>query len=433
MSALPSIGRAAEVERSDLDLEADAAGALYERHFGRIYGYCLNRLGNREEAEDAAQTTFLNAFRGLRRGVVPDFESAWLFKIAENVCRERRRAAWRRGRVETIHDFQVSDGLAPAPQRPGDELVGLSEALAEMPENQRRAILLREWQGLSYREISAQLGVSKAAVETLIFRARRSLAHKLEQPPAWRRRLASLNSASLLASLKGLLGGGLAAKTAATAAALAGAALLAQGPLQDELGLAAPREGRATAVAAPAVDADAFERLLFAARPGTKKPLPLLAALITRPSFAETLPGAPDAPPPDASHTESQGGEPAAPLDARPAGEQHPAAAASAAEQPTGTTGPRPNGGASGSGALAPVTEDVPEVAPVSDAVGAIEDKVDDTVSVPSVEDVSDALPEKPALPDLPDAPAVPSTPALPPPPSVPDAPVTVPDVPKLP
>jgi len=51
-----------------------------------------------------------------------------------------------------------------------------------MPENQRRAILLREWQGLSYREISAELDLSQAAVEMLIFRARRALAGALEQP-----------------------------------------------------------------------------------------------------------------------------------------------------------------------------------------------------------------------------------------------------------
>jgi sigma-70-like protein len=59
-----------------------------------------------------------------------------------------------------------------------------------MPENQRRAILLREWQGLTYREISAELGLSQAAIETLIFRARRALAQGLEQDAdTWKRRL----------------------------------------------------------------------------------------------------------------------------------------------------------------------------------------------------------------------------------------------------
>src|SRR2546421_142931 len=80
---------------------------LYERYAPRIFGYCLQRLGNREEAEDAVQTTFLNAFRGLSRGVVPAAEGAWLFKIAENVCLSRHRASFRRRRIEALGDLRV--------------------------------------------------------------------------------------------------------------------------------------------------------------------------------------------------------------------------------------------------------------------------------------------------------------------------------------
>jgi RNA polymerase sigma-70 factor (ECF subfamily) len=76
--------------------EAAAAQALYERHAARISGYCLHQLGSPEEAEDALQTTFLNAFRALQKGIVPESELAWLFKIAENVCLSRRRSSWRR-------------------------------------------------------------------------------------------------------------------------------------------------------------------------------------------------------------------------------------------------------------------------------------------------------------------------------------------------
>jgi RNA polymerase sigma-70 factor, ECF subfamily len=65
--------------------ESDAAAFLYGRHYERIYGYCLYKLGSREEAEDAAQTMFLHAVRGLRRGVVPLDEINWLLAIARNV------------------------------------------------------------------------------------------------------------------------------------------------------------------------------------------------------------------------------------------------------------------------------------------------------------------------------------------------------------
>src|SRR5579864_1118048 len=177
VAAVPSLGRADRAVAP----EAELTQALYERHATQIFRYCLHQLGSREEAEDAVQSTFLNAFRGVKRGIVPEHESAWLFKIAENVCLSRRRSTWRRGRVESPTDFEVVEELTPAPSRLADELVGLQDVLEQMPESQRRAILLREWQGLSYREIAEELGLTQAAVETLIFRARRSLAQGLEQ------------------------------------------------------------------------------------------------------------------------------------------------------------------------------------------------------------------------------------------------------------
>ena len=127
------------------------------------------------------QSTFLNAHRALQRGVAPRTELAWLFKIALNVCLTRRRSTSRRGRVEAATDLDAMQDYVPAPARESpDELIRLTDALSHMPENQRRAILLREWQGLSYREIAVELDLSQSAVETLIFRARRSLAANLE-------------------------------------------------------------------------------------------------------------------------------------------------------------------------------------------------------------------------------------------------------------
>jgi RNA polymerase sigma-70 factor (ECF subfamily) len=211
MSALPSIHEPVATR-----LEADRAGALYEEYSDRILGYCLRRLPSREEAEDAVQHTFLNAYRGLRQGVIPRSEAAWLFKIAENVCRERRRSAWRRSRVETVQDPEGLAGLAIAPLGTHDELAGLADALSELTPKQQRAILLREWQGLSYREISEQLGLTEAAVETLLFRARRSLAGKLDRSRVRAGRLGTVGGWSKS------LGRGAAAKVAATALVVGG-------------------------------------------------------------------------------------------------------------------------------------------------------------------------------------------------------------------
>ena len=167
----------------------DTAGALtrdlYTRFGPQLYGYCLRRLRSREEAEDAVQTTFLNAFRALQRGTSMRAEQAWLYTIASHVCDARGTMTGRRRVVEAPHAFEIVEETVPAPHRePADELFGLEEVLEAMPENQRRAILLREWRGLSYREIADELELTQTAVEMLIFRARRALARGLEAPAA---------------------------------------------------------------------------------------------------------------------------------------------------------------------------------------------------------------------------------------------------------
>ena len=200
---------------------AEATRLLYERYYDRVFGYCLYQLGSREEAEDAAQTTFLWAFRGLRRGVVPRAEDSWLFAIAKNACRARHRARGRKRQREVITDPVVLADVSAAPSRQDDELIGLEDALARMPEVQRRAILLREWRGLSYREIAEELDISGAAVETLIFRARRSLAELLNGKPAPKRaRRFAFDFGSLGLALKALLGGTSAKLAGGVAAAL---------------------------------------------------------------------------------------------------------------------------------------------------------------------------------------------------------------------
>jgi RNA polymerase sigma factor (sigma-70 family) len=236
LAAVPSIGRASRVEGA-VAPEADVTRALYEEYANQVFRYCLHQLGSREEAEDAVQSTFLNAFRGIKRGVVPELEAAWLFKIAHNVCLSRRRSSWRRGRIESPADFEIIEELTPAPTQRADELIGLQEVLERLPETQRRAILLREWQGLSYREIAAELELSQGAVETLIFRARRSLASGLEQPlePKRRRVARALDWGNVLAGLKAaLVGGSVAAKVAATVAVVSATTVVAAEPLQHQ-------------------------------------------------------------------------------------------------------------------------------------------------------------------------------------------------------
>src|SRR5207237_3837022 len=171
-------------------------------------------------------------------------------KIAENVCHSRHRSSWRRGRIESPSDLGALQDILPAPPRTQEELSPLGEALERLPENQQRAILLREWQGLSYREIAEELDLSQSAVETLIFRARRSLVDGLEAPlprrgKTLRRVSHGLDVGGLVAAAKLFFAGGAAVKVAAVAVVVTGATV-AVGHTHHAVPVAAP------AVRAPA-------------------------------------------------------------------------------------------------------------------------------------------------------------------------------------
>jgi RNA polymerase sigma-70 factor, ECF subfamily len=234
----------------------DETARLYRRYGAQLFRFCLRRLGSREEAEDALQSTFLNAFRGLRRGVVPQAESAWLFTIAEKVCLTRGRSVGRRRRIEAPAELRLLADLSPAPEPPAtDELLRLHDALDELPESQRRAIVLREWHGLSYREIGERLDLSDEAVGGLLSRARTSLVRALEHaPPTVRARSGRarhvLDAASVASALRALPGSSAATGVAAVAAAVTLAGLPGAPPARSA-DVPAGKPAPAPAVSAP--------------------------------------------------------------------------------------------------------------------------------------------------------------------------------------
>jgi len=179
---------------------ADARLAvLHGRHGRNVLRYCRSRTGSDVEADDAFQVTFVHAMRGLRSGVDPHYELAWLLAIARNVCREHWRTQQRRPHL--VDDLDAVADSRPLSDADRSLVLDLDQALAQLSEKHRTAIVLREWRGLSYAEIATEMGLTEPAVETMLVRARRELAAALEQDAQPRKRRASWRDLSWLAEL----------------------------------------------------------------------------------------------------------------------------------------------------------------------------------------------------------------------------------------
>jgi RNA polymerase sigma-70 factor (ECF subfamily) len=142
-----------------------------------VLGLCRLLTRHREEAEDAVQQTFLSAYRSLLNGVEPRHPAAWLATIARNECRERIEQRMREPLGDAESESTLPDPVAAAAA--SADLIALWQAIAELPRRQRKALLLREFSGLSYRELASALAVSEPTVQSLLFRARRELRARL--------------------------------------------------------------------------------------------------------------------------------------------------------------------------------------------------------------------------------------------------------------
>jgi len=151
--------------------------AIYDRHHGAILGFCRHMLGTREEAEDALQHTFLAAYRDLTRSTKPIELRPWLFTIARNRCLSLLRM--RRPQVALEDAEPATEGLPSLVERREDVRELLAD-LAQLPEDQRAALLLAELGALDHAGIATVLGCPREKVKALVFQARSSLAASRE-------------------------------------------------------------------------------------------------------------------------------------------------------------------------------------------------------------------------------------------------------------
>lgn len=147
--------------------------ALYGTDVKRL---CLMLLRDLPLAEDAAQETFLRAWRSYGSFRREASEKTWLMHIAVNTCRSMLRTSWFR-RL----DRRVTPEDLPLAHEPALPDPTLAQALLTLPLRQREAILLHYWQGMSVPEIAQALHCSQNTVKSSLLRGKRKLKEKLER------------------------------------------------------------------------------------------------------------------------------------------------------------------------------------------------------------------------------------------------------------
>ncbi len=154
--------------------DAAAFEELVRRHELPVYRLALRMLGSAPDAEDAAQETFVRAWRALPGFRAESALSTWLYRIATNHCLGVR------GRAEVRTGPLTGEELdpRPGPERAAlgrDALHHLKMAIAKLTPEQRAPLVLREFEGLSYDEIGEVLGLTPPAVKGRLHRARLEL------------------------------------------------------------------------------------------------------------------------------------------------------------------------------------------------------------------------------------------------------------------
>jgi len=170
--------------RAYLDGDAAAFDKLFSRYNQRIRSVCTRYVGDGPVAEDLVQDTFYNVLRSLERVDIGFNFSAWIHRIAVNLCHDELRRRSRAQQHLAAGGDEVEEAVLRLADRdrhghPEDalEMAHLRQLVWDvakrLPERQRMVLTLRELQGLSYASIARVMGVSESAVETLLHRARK--------------------------------------------------------------------------------------------------------------------------------------------------------------------------------------------------------------------------------------------------------------------
>ncbi|HYW30944.1 MAG TPA: RNA polymerase sigma factor [Gemmatimonas sp.] len=168
-----------------------AFASIYDAHAPRLFAVCVGLTGNRNDAAELMQDTFVRAWERLSTFRGESAFTTWLHRVAVNVMLVNERTRQRRSqRVAIASELQVAsdtrdrasvlDGAAVSTVDIGLRL-DLEQAIARLPEGARRVFVLHDVAGYEHAEVAAQLGIAEGTSKAHLFRARRLLRGMLDR------------------------------------------------------------------------------------------------------------------------------------------------------------------------------------------------------------------------------------------------------------
>jgi RNA polymerase sigma-70 factor, ECF subfamily len=172
----------AELVAAVLNGNVDSFAGLVKRHQDTCARFAVRMLGSRVDADDALQSAFMRAFRGLRGCKDPDHFGGWLYQIVVNECRTYASRQRRRDQRFPSSAAAIESAVAPGSEERVDPDLGghIERALGTLPQDQREAFLLKHVEEMTYEEMAVITGVTVSALKMRVKRACDSLRGLLE-------------------------------------------------------------------------------------------------------------------------------------------------------------------------------------------------------------------------------------------------------------
>jgi len=164
-----------ELMRSVAAGDRQALKVIYERHAGFVFRIAYRFLFDEEDARDITQSVFVTLMQTAHRYKPEAKFTTWLYRVVVNRCLNHRSRASSRLRDLLEKVPAPEEGRPDRRMERAEQMARLQKALLRLPERQRMALVLKRFEEMSYEEIAEALGCSKSSVESMLFRARRSI------------------------------------------------------------------------------------------------------------------------------------------------------------------------------------------------------------------------------------------------------------------